>query len=387
MSNIKLELYEKCIIKDYDGYFKLFDEYIKSGYGVDFGMIHVFINSLAKCRRFDEAYKLTQHVEKYSDKYNLYEELARLYYHCFKPKDAERMILKVKDSIEDLNLLANIYLIQGKIEQARDIIKRNIKINPNDTKTKEINKIINNYYDYGAFVEIDYDSFLELGNNLESGHIVYLKNNPLSLHNLDDDDKIKNRPYMIWKIVNSRIYIFPVTSRCKDKGYKLYYQKYPNSIGDRSIKSNLCYTTLDNILTITDKVLEEDYRRIITSLYKCMYFGFDEKDKDAANYFLKDVIGIPNIHDIIEIASHDKKYYNFYFVIGINDIGYETVKINFDNCDIISDDIEIIDKNSNIYKIRKVDSDTKNKLLARTYNLVNNLNDYDIETKKVKINK
>ena len=285
-------LYDLIKNKKYYKFLKAFDQYVKEGNAIEDTLISCYVNALASTGQLDKAYRILKKLEKYAEKTDSYELLAESYIRCFRIEDAERMIKSKKTPIKDYLNLIKIKLLEGDIEEAQAIINSRLKVETDQEILKSLRsyeQIIENHLKKGAFIETGYSYFKEKGSKLEPGHIVFLKNMPESDHR-NEDKKALRRPYMIWKIEDGILHIFPVSTQNRKKAYKLYKQKYPNTQYDRIIKYSLLHTVEDNISTIQDKVLEEDFRIIIENLYQASYFA-DRISKRQNKYFMKEYIG------------------------------------------------------------------------------------------------
>ena len=365
MQNIRKLLIEAYYNNDYKRYIELFDDYILEGYGVDSTMISYYITVLIRIRKFDDAYKLIQEMEKYIGDYDISDDIARLYLYCFKPEDTRRVLFNTYEDI-DLNLLVRAYLLEGKIEEAERIVNKCLEINPSDINMLKSKIKIDNHKNKNAFIETEYSCFLANGNQLEKGHIVFLKNNPTTDYKVMEDEKLANRPYMIWKVENDKLFLFPVTTKCKDSFYKLYSQNYPNSIGDRVIKSNFFYTDISNVLTVEDKGLDIAFYNIAGLLVRSIYFGCCKEDKKACSIFLKDCIGDVNMFDVLEVVDPSSRKHSFYYVIDSNyDDHYDVVEINYNNLEVISMKKERFSKARFIYKKHTLEEVKQRKILSQ----------------------
>ena len=367
VNNIKGLLKSVYKNKDYDSYFRLFNEYLDHGYGVDFMMLYQYINALIFTRNYDQAYNLIKEYEKVASKYDIYDIIAQLYLFCFKPEDALRVFSLKTTPIYDYTLPVKIYLMLGKVDEAKELVDNYFENLPNTNnidKMKYYKRRIDNYYKKGAFIETEYSSFLKNGNALETGHIVFLKNSPTSKGKIEEDVKKGKRPYMIWKIENDKIYLFPVSSSC-DKGFRLYSQKYPNSIGDRIVKGTICETTFENILSVDDKVLDEDLRSVLKNLFSVIYYYRCKDDKQSNINFMRQYVGDIENYDIIEFVDPSSRKRDFYFVLDELESGYEVIECDFDNLKIIGKYPEIFKKERLVFKVRKLNSKDSSSLLAQ----------------------
>ena len=119
VKNIKGLLKSVYKNKDYDSYFRLFNEYLDYGYGVDFMMLYQYINALIFTRNYDQAYNLIKEYEKVASKYDIYDIIAQLYLFCFKPEDALRVFSLKTTPIYDYTLPVKIYLLRCGIDPTK----------------------------------------------------------------------------------------------------------------------------------------------------------------------------------------------------------------------------------------------------------------------------
>ena len=332
--------YEYCII--------LFNKYLKYKCGIDYKLIYCYIISLINLRRFDEAYEEVKWLEKNNAHPNVNFDIFTFYLFCFKPEDALRVLNAGNINISNKSYVVKAYLLQGRIEEAKKLIVDYL----NEGFDLEVRKLwfqICNHENKGAFIEMDYESFTNKGNELEPGHIIYLKQSPESLTTIENDPKSATRPYMIWKCVGEKVYLFPVSTSKKKDTYVLYAQKYPNSVGDRIIKSNLCSTSKSNILSVYDKVREEDLNVIFTNIYNAIYLNRTRDTRDANYEFLKEFHHEVTPNMIIVLADQNTGERKYFFVIDTTDDYYKLVEIDA-NDHVISDKVEMFRKDRLFYK-------------------------------------
>lgn len=358
--------------KQYDKFLDAFEEYLKNGYGIEDTLIGCYIHALIATQKFDKAYKILKALEKDVEKFDSYEALAGLYVKCYKPKEAERLFTMKKTPIHDYLNLIKIKLLEGEIKEAQEILNSWLKIETDPGMLKRLRsyeQIINNHLEKGAYIESEYECFKEKGNFLEPGHIVYLKNNPKS-ENRIEDPKILKRPYMIWKIEEGIIYIFPVSTQEREKTYKLYKQKYPNSIGDRIIKYSLYYAKEEDILSVQDKVLDRDFEIILDNLYQASYFSTKESKKQN-KYFMQEYIGEIQKYDVIkEITQGTVIRNNYHLVLDVEEDHYRTIEIDYKNRKIIGVKSEKYSKKRLIYDVIKPNEEAKEELIKGLSELV-----------------
>ena len=381
MENLNYKLIEAYKNNDLVNYLKYMDEYIKLGYGFDFEMILGYAKMLIKNRKYESAYKVLKSLEKIVDKYDIREELCDAYIYCFKPHDAHKLYIDRDKDFKDKSLLIKIYLLEGKVKKAYDALEQVLREGLPIYKRKEIlecrSKIINHYQN-GQFIETEYSCFIQNGNKLEPGYIVFLKNRPDSTISSHGDYKLDRRPYMIWKIENDNVYMFPLTTKGSKKDYIISKGKY-HKYKDRTIMDRLCKTTLNNILTVRDKISDEDYENIIDKAFKSIYFG-ERSQLSESTYFMNSYVGEVKLHDIFESIDLNSRLSKYYFVIEIVNRGYKVVEVDTKKNRIIDYSKKTFRKNKGVFKIIKLSDDVKNSYLEQ-------INEYekreDLSWKKV----
>ena len=352
-------LYNLYYNKEFKKFLEEFEKYLEYGYGIEDTLIGCYIHSLITTKQYDKAYKLLKQLEKDMNMNNSHEDLARLYVKCFKTKDAERIINMMKTPVKDYITLIKIKLLEGKFEEAQKIIDSCLKTetDPNHLRRlRSYERLIINHVEKGAYIETTYESFKENGNVLEPGHIVFLKDYPKSEIKWYDT-KIIDRPYMIWKIEGNDLYIFPVTTKDRYKSYKLFSQKYPNSLSDRTIKYNLLTTTEDNVLTVQDKVLEEDFKVIIDNLYQSTYFSSKEA-KTRNRYFMQEYLGTIMKYDVIKhLENRSYSQAKFYLVLDVEEDFYRVIEIDLKKSKVIGVKSEAFKKDRTVYDVIRLNQE------------------------------
>lgn len=313
--------------KDYEKFLKVFSEYQEN----DLDIIIMYIKVLIYYKDYNNALNYLNNNEKFFIDNNLVLLLAELYFEC---KCIDKAIdlfknIKIKDGYS-LYLLGKVYLYKGDIKRANEylISASNITLDENllSCINKELIKI-KNYYK-GSFIEIDYNYF-KSNKSLEPGHIISVN----SVNGENDPKKI-NRQYMIFRIEDLKIYMFGILS--SNKGvYQLYKSKYPNAKGERYIGNNMFYTSIDNVVSVVDKVNDKDYINILRSIYETVYFNLSESQLRSMNIFFRDILGTINIYDVVCYADKVTKDKNYYLVLDILDEYYKLVEYDINNKTII----------------------------------------------------
>ena len=360
MNNIKDAIYEAFNKNDYKGCIKLIDNLVDNGYGVDNYIIFYYIYSLTRIREYDKAYELTKWFEQYG-KGKVNEQLYHLYLYCHKPEEAERIVKKVPFNLVKKETLIRIYLMEGKIDKAKRLLDNILKYEESEGLHR-LKAKIDNYYKFDAFIEMDYEPFVKQDRKLKPGHIVFLKKQPDSKLEIESDNKSANRPYMIWQCEGDKVYLFPVTTAEKQGFYKLYRQNYPNSVGDRTVKDRVCYTTKDNILSVCDKVHEDDLKPILKTIYNKMYLSRSKKTRELNDAFMKGYQKPINKYDVIVLVDRNNLNKSYKFVCGCNKDGsYKVIDVDKE-LNVKNLNIESFRDNRLIYDAIKLSQEEKERI-------------------------
>ena len=355
-------LYETYKEKNYNKFLELFNKYIEKGYGVDIPIINTYIIVLIKLRKYDEAYHILRKVEKELIADRLINSVLNSYIRCFKVEDAERILRDYGTGDINPLSLVQLYLLEGKIEEAKletKIIRKNYILDENQKeRLNKFEKTIYNYEYKNGLIETEYESFIKNGNELEVGHIIFLKKKPNIDYRTSPDAKALNRSYMIWKIDGERLSLFPVTGICKE-GYRLYHQRYPNSMGDRVIKNNSCTTYKDNVLSVKDKVLEKDLKLVLRSIYDSLYYGQKEY-QSISEEFIKSYLKKVECYDVIETVDKESKKHRFFLALEVSKEEIKTIEVDLMNKKIIGVRPEIILRDTILYNVTEIDKTSIN---------------------------
>jgi len=374
MSNIKYKLIKLYNSGKYDQWLSLFNQYVNEGYGVDFESIKTFLIILMKTNEFDKAYEIIKRLEKYLDKYNMHEDIAQLYFLCRKPREALRIYNSMNTKVEKSGLLVRILLLNGDIKRAEEIVNEELSKNPNNEIFLDFKFKINNHRKLGAYIETEYNCFKEQGNRLEVGHIVFLYDAPQQCNKGKTISDAIRRPYLIWRIEGDNIYLFPVCANCREQDYRLYLQKYPNSIGDRRLIDEIYASTIDNIYSVEDKVYKDDYFRLLDGMFFKLYYRKDDKNFPIVYTFLKYIKGEPRINNIIETRNIDTKERRYYFVLEVDNDEYVTIELDYLALRPVSTDIVRIKNDTVYYTVKELIKPQIELVLERYNNMLGDKN-------------
>ena len=161
--------------------------------------------------------------------------------------------------------------------------------------------------------------------------------------------------------------MFPVSTSIKSYRFLLSKSKYPNAISDRNIKTKLCKTTKDNVLSVQDKVLDSDMTQILRQIYKTMYFVASKEEKKANSSFIKSYYQNIKPGNVIEIIDKNTKSSKHYYIISDKDTHYEVVEID-PNLNVLSNRIELFKKDRLVFRVIALDDQDKEKINSQISN-------------------
>ncbi len=341
---------------------------LKSSKSIDFGSVYEFILSLIKDKRFDQANNLIDLlIEK--DIGNRRSQVANLLYYCYRSDEAIAQLLEKKYLTSyDYTMIAKCYLRQGQVDSAFKLLE-NLK--KNDNNTEDIKKRIDYYervidfHDYeGEVIETEYQWFKCNGNTLEPGHVVYLRNTPYVLSgNGNEDEHLNFKTFVIYKMDKTGIYMIPLRPGIKNFQYNIKKEDYPIVNKDRYIKTTVCYTTEDNILSVVDKLKPADLDRIQYSLFLSYYF--DKNKDESQKIYLREQL--PEISEgmFIDYFDIDTKVKTRYYVIGIEPGCYVVNPVDTKTNEIFRDNICLVPKDKLIYAVFRPKIDEREQCYER----------------------
>ena len=350
---------------DYKAVVRDINKYLENKYGMVDWLLDIYVDSLIKIRALDDALKCIHFMDNYFKGFYDENDMACKYMMCNKLDDAEKILVNSEFTIDKCFNLGKVYFLQRKYLKAKEQFLLYIKNSTDElyiSKAKKYLFNIENYLKFGAFCECSYQAFKESGDKLLPGHVIYLKSNiDEQLNGNYSDVKKFNRPFMIYKIVDEKIYCFPVTTKVESrKCYILYAYKYPNIGVDRKLKDNLNVFCTDDVDKVVDYIRPNDYRNALIDLYKCFYLRKNEISSLESNVFMKDMLVAMNvcIGDVINFYDTNTKKKSFHFVIGMNENGYETILVDtndYVNFIVLDDNITNISKNTYVFRAIKLD--------------------------------
>ena len=228
--------------------------------------------------------------------------------------------------------------------------------------------------DQTVFKSIKYSRFKKEGRVLEPGMVIRADRlrEKYSM-NKDNDDPLKtNRPYLIWKIEDNRMYCFPLASKMRNSyqdGYLLPAERYPNHKEDRKLKDKIVCITESDVQLVDDKVSKEDFDKAI----EFAYIGFCYNQiisRSQIREFMTEMSRKIGAESKDVIVVNDFNQQRLYFVLERDNEkqNYEVIEVDKDDCGdfyLASDKKEEISMDSNIIDVLKLSYLKKDSLVEQ----------------------
>ena len=350
MTTIKEEIIGNFINHRYEQCQELFDKYFKTGYGIDFELIVYYIKLLNRNRHYADSYRMLKLLEKGLYSYpEIASDLFEEYYHSFNHDDAERMLNTGLVREANIANVVETFMCLGKVEKAKELLDRYMQT----SYTERLGKLrteIENHERYGAFLRIDYKPFVKNGGRLEPGHVVYLNNEPDSDCYFEEEAKLGRRPYLIWKIDEDDIHLFPLTSRVSVIGkYVLKKAKYLNADCDRTVIDKSCTTKEDNVRIVIDKIDDRDLKEVLTTTYNFIYYSNDRVQKEGNKEFMQEFHQELEKHNVICTIDKNTRARKYYYIVDVKDDSYIVVEIDH-SLRVLDDKAETFKKDRLFFK-------------------------------------
>lgn len=250
---------------NYEQVISLIDEYLKiPDVGLDVEIINFYVSSLLKLGSINEE---SQIIKEYNDLYDKGVSNIETIIKLIDMSSYDEAKIICEETIKKYPYLDAPYyylgiigIRTGEYQSSINYFNKLLKYSKNPhflEKTKIMLEGINKYYEKGKLLKLEYDWFVKKGFTLQPGYIVKLKDECC------DDYYVRNRPLLIYKIVNNTIYAFPIRFRVRPR-YYVIKNVYENEI---QIAPNLISFEKNAIATIERNVTDEQLNFALIDLY------------------------------------------------------------------------------------------------------------------------
>ena len=371
-------LYEKLKSLYFDNkyreYIDLYNEGVKKGITFSYAETSKYASSLIQEHFYDYGYQVLIELEKLAITDDDYMELAFNYYYSGKTDDALRVLGYIKKVIpKKIYILAKIYMFKGNIREAKQYINYILyyyKDSGYAVKCSSLMKKIKNYYERDAFIEMEYGDFINNGYLIEAGYVIYVRDEKKLECNyvLGNDLKNSKRPFVILKIEGDTLYLAPVTFNYNRYRYALFRQDYPNSKGERYISNAFCITSMNNIFSVSDKLIENELDRLIKYLLSGICFNMNISEEGKKKFY-DTFMGEGKVGDVIVVVNNFKnRRVSYYYITSVCDDKYYGYLVNYPDFSIKEDRLIEISKTEIIYDRISLDKN-KDRVLSKVKKL------------------
>lgn len=349
--------------KNYFKTFNLIEEYLcKKNLGIYENLLEIYIDCQIHLGYYEEASKNLLIMGKMFPNYFSDYDMAKLYAKCNDIEKLKQILYSNNFSSREYNNIAVICYFNHNYKIAYEIYNYIISLNNDSNEVERSNDYIKKIKIYQnnphVFKPSFYSFFKKKGNKLEPGHIVYIEKirDKYIENQLNTDPKIERRPYMIWRIIDNKIYALAISTQIKNNRAGIISKK--NHLGyniDRVVKDRLVCIEEQDIREVIDKVETKEYNEIIKGIYSSICLNHDQSKKNT-NIFMKTLLSELkiNIYDIIivpDFKTNTKKFYlileydknkHKYKTIELNKINYNCFDIASNQCITISEKVSIL---------------------------------------------
>ena len=347
----------------------LLDEFLKS-YKLDYELSTIYQEALQKAGKKEEEINILLKLKDTTRSmfYNI--RLINLYLDLGKEEQA----INVINEDDDLKyyLLGKICFLRGEYTRSLKMFKTYINnkitdINYFCSAKDYINKINNSN---NSFSEIYYDKFIEQGNRLEPGYIIYSDKvgNKYNLSETNLDPHKKTRPYLVWKVNNEYAFVLPLSTSISNDSYIIERKNYPNLRNDSTAFENFIVLKKADITSVVEHLSREDYLNMMRFVYEKILM-LNKENRKTEKVFISNYMKRMKIkdNDIIVYRDNGKNIDNYFFIISSDDYKYEVISVEKENEKfIIKDKNKIsLNKKKPIFNVIKLNDDEKNDLIKQ----------------------
>lgn len=327
------------------------EKYLKSkDHGVFDYLLSIYIESLIKLGRLEDAYKNVELMREYFPTYYSDYDLAIKYSECGKKEKLEEILSNGKISDHSYYYLARNCFYNGHYDKALELFNLYLKGSEvEEMKVKKVNEFIRKLKLYkenkDVFREMSYSYFKSIGNKLEPGYVIYVDRlrNEFKENYFNTDPKSEIRPYMIWKIIDGKVYAFSLSTKIRNtrKGI-LKKEDYPVRNFDRVARSDMVCLRESDVNSVIDKISYEDYEEIIGNIYRSVSMQKDVPKK-SVQFFIKTITSEISVskNNVLVIKDLEKNKKRFYYVV---ELDYNKKKYKVIELDPTNEGFKVLNK-------------------------------------------
>jgi len=262
MNNLYNAIYKNYNNGNYNKAIYLFNEYLNiPNIGLDSELIKLYITCLLMVGSKTEARKIIDRYKNFYDEAVLKIKKALEYIKECDYQKALPILEKIQSSYPYYDsVYYHLCLVEcriGNIEKAKNYLEQLSKISRNPNFISNAKNTVD-YYDSGKVEYLQYSSFIGLELPLKPGHIIRLKRGAsLNLY--------REKPFLIYKIVEDTVYAFPITFKIRPQHYIIKKVNVDNEPGQ--IYPEMMKFSKYSVLKICYELKEEEFRISLIDLY------------------------------------------------------------------------------------------------------------------------
>lgn len=289
-------------------------------------LLHIYINCQIQLGLFESAIKNLELLEKLYPGYYNDLKLASRYISCGRVDKLDEILARGKFTDGNYFHLAEDCFLKGQHIKAEELFMKCLFV----SKDEFLKKIVRDYLrkirlyreDKSIFVETSYFSFKLAGKKLEPGHVIYVSglSNEYKENTASTDPKKGRRPYMVWKVVDNKIYVFNMSTQVNyQKDIVLRKENYPNNNFDTVVRDELFCIDDGDVILVADKLNPQDYEETIRNIY-VGYSVSENIPKSSVKFFMDTITSEIDVrkNDVIVIYDFILKDSRQYFVLDID---------------------------------------------------------------------
>lgn len=372
-------IYEYYKDNNFEKTIREIDKYLQlEGIGIFDNLLNIYIECQIRLGLLDKAYENVEILRKLFPKYYSNLNLVINYSRCCKVDRVSEMLSNCKFGVDDYYDIACNCLFNGNKDKAKELFNYYILVTDNKVKKKQAERnlrLIRLYENNGnVFEEMKYSYFKSKGYKLKPGYVVYVDRlrNEFKENKVNTDNKCMRRPYMIWRIIDNKIYAFPISTQIRNsRTCILRKENYPARNFDRVVKNEVVCLEERDVYDVIDKIRVSDYDNIIRDIYFsiCMNHNIPKETTEFFMNMIKREMGI-KVNDIIIVPDSLQGKKRYYYVIDFNSKKqkYKVIEVlnnGMKDFEVIGKEIINISVETPILNVIKLDVDKREKILEK----------------------
>lgn len=249
--------------------------------------------------------------------------------------------------------LAKVEFYAGNYERAADLFTKASKYVENDFAVAKIAMFIDkiNTYLKSGTKKIDFEAFKGQGENLQVGHIIYVKIPKENVIASSSDSYYFKRTYLITEINNNEIHAISLSNYPVPNSFHLP-RTLCCSLDDKYALYSFRTFNINQVESVVGKINLHDVQKILYYFYHYYQDFYNETKTNNQVYSLESSKKSASSCNVLVVYNPDIAKEEYYYVINIHENEYEVVKLNIQNGAFIpTDDFTLLGIDSYILDV------------------------------------